>query len=303
MRHFGSVLCFLVLAAASHGVSVSAQQAGGCTTPPPFSTWICVNGGWVPPSTPPEPTPPAPTPVQVISVGETVAGTLSPNTIDSTGFHPGVFEILYELTAPSDGFLTVQLSFDPAVGYAGLLLEDVVGSWPPPSIATLEVDAGRTYHVSVSTSPWDLYSSVPFVLTTFISPEAPAPVISCSGFWPGTDWVCVNGGWVPPDHPLAQPGAPPPPPPPTPPAPAPPPPGAIGCATVQPVSTWVCVNGGWVPPDHPLALSAPSTPPPPPPPAPSGGCTTPDPFISIPGLIGVCIDGGWRPIARGGGQQ
>lgn len=310
MRHFGSLLCFFVLAAASHGGSVSAQQSGGCTSPDPFAAiggGVCVNGGWAPPSRPtlPEPTPPAPTPVQVISVGEIVTGTLTPNTVDAAGFHPAVYEFLYELTAPSDGFLTVQLSYDPTFGSAYLQLEDVGGSWPPPSIAMLEVVAGRTYRVLVS---GDYYypTFVPFVLTTSISPEAPAPVISCSGYWPGAGWVCVNGGWVPPDHPLAQTSAPPPlpptppAPPPTPPALPPPPPGAVDCVTVQPMSTWVCVNGGWVPPDHPLALSAPSTPTPPPP-APSGGCTTPDPFISIPGLIGVCIDGGWRPIPRGGG--
>lgn len=62
----------------------------------------------------------------------------------------------------------------------------------------------------------------------------------CTTIRPGFTWVCVNGGWVPPDHPLAA-GTPP-----------PPPPGA-GCTTTRPGPVWVCVNGGWLPPDHPLA--------------------------------------------------
>jgi hypothetical protein len=72
------------------------------------------------------------------------------------------------------------------------------------------------------------------------------------------NWLCVNGGWVPPDHPLAAGGS-----------------GQTngggtggttgggtgtgpggsggGCTTIQPASNWVCVNRGWVPPNHPLA--------------------------------------------------
>jgi hypothetical protein len=58
----------------------------------------------------------------------------------------------------------------------------------------------------------------------------------CTTIQPGPSWVCVDGGWLPPDHPLA--------------GPAPPP---AACTTPQPAPHWVCVNGGWVPPDHPLA--------------------------------------------------
>jgi hypothetical protein len=110
---------------------------------------------------------------------------------------------------------------------------------------------------------------------------------------PGVDWVCVNGGWVPPDNPLAQTA------------------GTGGsdgtstggstsgatCTTTQPASDWVCVNGGWLPPDHPLAVSGVGT---------SGSgtgstsCTTPDPFVGIPGLIGACVNGGWVPRIIGG---
>ena len=47
----------------------------------------------------------------------------------------------------------------------------------------------------------------------------------------------------------------------------------------------VCIENGWVPPGHPLA--PPSTP---------LDCDTPDPFLEIPTLVGVCVDGGWRPV-------
>ena len=309
MRNLAVLFCFLVLAwggggnntllatpstMASPSGSVSAQQPGGCT-PPPAPTWTCINGGWLPPMPPaPAPTLPAPTPpVQVISVGETVTGALSAATFDSKGFHPEVFEILYELTAPSDGFLTVQLNNDPAFGCVDWRFEDVGRSLLP----TTEVIAGRTYRVVVFSTCWDVYPS--FVLTTSISPEAPVPVIPCMTIQPAFDWVCINGGWVPPGHPLAQAGAPPP----TPPAPALPV-EAMNCLTGQPASTWVCVYGGWVPPDHPLATAA-FTNPPSPPPVPTGACMTPDPFIGIPGLFGVCVSGGWvpisHPLAGGGG--
>jgi hypothetical protein len=56
----------------------------------------------------------------------------------------------------------------------------------------------------------------------------------------------------------------------------------------------------------PLAVSAAANPAPPSPEAPPPSvCTTPDPFIGIPGLIGVCVGGGWvpvgHPLAGGGG--
>ena len=118
---------------------------------------------------------------------------------------------------------------------------------------------------------------------------------SCTPPQPVPGWVCVSGGWVPPDHPLAVGAAP---------APPPPPPPSTGCTTPQPVSTWVCVGDGWVPPDHPLAIGAAPPPPPPPPPPSSGTCTTPNPFVGIPGITGVCVSGSWvpsdHPLAQGG---
>jgi hypothetical protein len=74
-------------------------------------------------------------------------------------------------------------------------------------------------------------------------------VRACPGSAPASGWVCVNGGWVPPDHPLAG-GTPPPPP--------PPPSSPGGCTGPDPFTgipglSGVCVNGGWVPAGHPLA--------------------------------------------------
>ena len=57
----------------------------------------------------------------------------------------------------------------------------------------------------------------------------------------------------------------------------------------------VCYNGGWLPP----GINPPSgatTPPPPPPPTTQGGCATPNPFITMPGLIGACYNGGWYAV-------
>lgn len=58
------------------------------------------------------------------------------------------------------------------------------------------------------------------------SPPPPPPAGGCVGSAPVAGWVCVNGGWLPPDHPLAAGSAPPPPPPSAPPPPPPPPPPA-----------------------------------------------------------------------------
>jgi hypothetical protein len=126
----------------------------------------------------------------------------------------------------------------------------------------------------------------------------------CNTPQPVSNWICLNGGWLPPDHPLAA-------------GPA----GAGGasgntggsagaspgattnnCGTPPPASNWICLNGSWLPPDHPLATGsagsgstggangtgAASS-------GASGTCTTPDPFIGIPGMAGVCVGGAWFP--------
>jgi glucose/arabinose dehydrogenase len=119
---------------------------------------------------------------------------------------------------------------------------------------------------------------------------------SCMSPQPGSDWVCLNGGWVPPGFPGTGAGS-------TPSGTGggstPPPANNTACTSIQPVSNWVCVNGGWVPPNHPLATGGGGSSSPPPATAPTA-CVGPDPFVSIPGLVGVCINGGWVPRVVGG---
>jgi hypothetical protein len=147
-------------------------------------------------------------------------------------------------------------------------------------------------------------------------PSTPSSPVSCTTTKPVSNWVCVNGGWLPPDHPLAiaaglgsPPAAPPPstPPPSTPPPSTPPP--TTSCTTAKPVSNWICVNGGWLPPDHPLAIAAMagggassgSTTPPPSTPPPSQPSTTTLPACAAglqpasPVRGWVRVNGGWVP--------
>lgn len=133
---------------------------------------------------------------------------------------------------------------------------------------------------------------------------APPPTSAngCSPPVPGPDWVCQDGGWLPPGHPLIRASGEPPPP------PAPPPTSANGCIPPVPGPDWICHGGNWVPPGHPLLGAsvppAPSTPPAPAVGVPPFECTTSDPFaeargrFGLLGLFGVCIDGGWVPIGH-----
>ena len=154
----------------------------------------------------------------------------------------------------------------------------VNGGWLPPGLAPPVVPPPTT---PPPTSPPPT------------TPPPTTPPAGCTSVQPAPDWVCVNGGWLPPG--LVPPGSvtpPPTTPPPTTPPPTTPP---AGCTTPQPASDWVCVNGGWLPPGlvPPGSVTPPpTTPPPTPPPA---DCTTPDPFIGIPGLAGICVNGGWLP--------
>lgn len=154
------------------------------------------------------------------------------------------------------------------------------------------------------------------------TPPPPPPSGGCTTVQPAPDWVCVNGGWLPPG--MVGTPAPPPPPPTT------PPPTSTGCTTVQPGPDWVCVNGNWLPPGMggvttpPPTTPPPTTPPPststcstvkpasdwvcvngnwlppnlapvqqtPPPPTSSSGCTT-----VKPGDDWICVNGGWQPAA------
>jgi hypothetical protein len=108
----------------------------------------------------------------------------------------------------------------------------------------------------------------------------PPPSGGCTTVQPAPDWVCVNGGWLPP----GMGGVPAPPPP----APAPPPPSS-SCTTVQPGPGWGCLNGNWLPPGMGGA-PAPAPPPPTAPPPPSSTCSTVRPASDW-----VCVSGNWLP--------
>jgi hypothetical protein len=315
MRSLVSLLALLVLMSSGAGVNTlraaaalepaapqsTSGDATSCPTIPPASDWVCVSGNWVPPDQPEPAAPQSTTPTpQVIGVGEEVTGTLHTGTfVTVAGVFPPVEELVYDLIAPSDGTLIVQLSWDPFGGRIDLQLEDVGFSSWPPTFGTLPVAAGQTYRLTLSICcPWDLVE-VSFVMTTSITSGPVVLPPQCSMAPPVSDWICIGEGWVPPGHPLAEDGAA---------APAPPPPsgGATGCPTIQPASNWVCISPDWVPPDHPAALSAPAPLTPPAPPLAPTGCTTPDPFAGIPGLVGVCIGNNtWvplgHPLANGGG--
>jgi hypothetical protein len=131
---------------------------------------------------------------------------------------------------------------------------------------------GSAQSVIVGTSP----PATPLMTTVLLDGDGTqGSTASCSTVQPGPDWVCVNGGWVPPGHPLAG-GTP---------VPSVEPPSApANCPTEAPASDWVCVNGGWLPPDASRDLDDDG-------PIPvSTSCQTPQPAADW-----VCIDGGWLP--------
>jgi hypothetical protein len=113
------------------------------------------------PSTVPAPAPPPPPADRVISIGEKVEDTLIGH-----GTHK-----VYELTAPLDGVLVAQLSWDTKQGHLELWLEDTqFARSSSPTVGRLYVSAGRKYRVRVfDSAPWDYDDLfVPFVLATSI---------------------------------------------------------------------------------------------------------------------------------------
>lgn len=112
------------------------------------------------------------------------------------------------------------------------------GGWLPPGMALPP-------QASVVPPPPASAPSVP-------PPPAATPSSVCTSIRPGSDWVCVNGGWLPPGLAalFGNISAPPSAPPSVPSQPSSP----AGCTTPAPGSGWVCRNGGWLPPNHP-ALS------------------------------------------------
>ena len=122
------------------------------------------------------------------------------------------------------------------------------------AFSTAKLQPGNyTVHVGTSSADTPLEQTVALAGDRGAVPPPPTPTpTDCLTVQPGPDWVCVNGGWLPPGHPgtgLLNPPAPSPAPPS--PSPGPPSPTPAACQTVQPGPDWVCVNGGWLPPGHP----------------------------------------------------
>jgi hypothetical protein len=111
---------------------------------------------------PPRPSVPVPTPVFVreVAIGERVAGR----------YQGG--ELLFTLTAPRTGMLTVSLSWDP--WYLGTLLKlrvsnrEFLPARPEytPITALVEVTQGRRYDIVVGLAGADWIPDDPFVITT-----------------------------------------------------------------------------------------------------------------------------------------
>jgi hypothetical protein len=76
---------------------------------------------------------------------------------------------------------------------------------------TVVVSGQALSNVSVSSDGTTLTGTLPGTLNpgtylvniNFTTTSAPPPPSTCLSVQPLPDWVCVNGGWVPPNHPLA----------------------------------------------------------------------------------------------------
>jgi beta-glucosidase len=164
-----------------------------------------------------------------------------------------------------------------------------VAGWSNGSWST--APGNYTVHVGTSSAETPLEQTVALAGDGGAVPPPPTPTpTDCLTVQPGPDWVCVNGGWLPPGHPGI--GSPNPPPS----SLAPPSPTPTACETVQPGPDWVCVNGGWLPPGRPGIGSLNPPPPSPAPPSPTpAACQTVQP-----GPDWVCVNGGWLPPGHPG---
>lgn len=133
---------------------MSCGACGGSSSPtaPPVIQALPISA---PPGNPSE------SAATTVNVGERVEGVLC---CDNGSF------AVYVLTAPSDGTLVVQLSWNRTHGHLEMYLDDAhFNNWgdPPPLVGKLPVLAGRTYRIRVvDGAPWDYGGmNVPFVLT------------------------------------------------------------------------------------------------------------------------------------------
>jgi hypothetical protein len=118
----------------------------------------------------PTPTAPVQSPANgIIAVGESLAGTFIGNPL------------MYVLTAPSDGRLTVRLTWNPDQDGARLKLTFGDTSFmavPPnwsPLVGVAPVSSGKAYRITIEEghAPWDYAFNDSFTLTTSIEPGGP----------------------------------------------------------------------------------------------------------------------------------
>jgi hypothetical protein len=241
-----------------------------CTTPDPFISMgggTCVDGGWLPPTT-----------------GGSTGGSSSSGSSSSGG-------------SGSSGCLTQ----DPFMFLGGG--HCVGGGWLPPSLGSGSSGSSSSSGSSGSSGSGSGSGGC-------ITPD---PFVSLGG------GRCVGGGWLPPvavggsssgggssssGASSSSGGG-----------------SSSGCRGADPFKSLgggSCVGGGWIPPgmsgqpsgssssggtgsssgstssstssSNPTNVGG-SKP---------GGCTTPDPFRTIPGLVGLCVSGGWIPMRVGG---
>jgi Fibronectin type III domain len=259
--------------APSTSAPADTTAASSCTTPDPFAGLgggTCYNGGWLPPGMP-------------VPDGGTTTSTTTTT-----------------VTSSSASCTTA----DPFAGMGGGTCYN--GGWLPPGMPV--PDGGTT----ASAPPPPPPSSGPvYTPPTVSSPSTCSTPDPFAGMGGGT---CYNGGWLPPGMPVPGGGttasAPPPPPPSSGPVYTPPTVSSPStCSTPDPFAGMgggTCYNGGWLPPGMTVpggGTFTSGTPPPPSAPISTtpGTCTTPDPFVAIAGLIGVCENGGWVPFSAHGG--
>jgi beta-glucosidase len=247
----------------------------GAASNHPFSYWVPVNN--------------APVPGWSNGAWQTASGEYTVHVGPSSAETPLVTTV--SLTgggtpATAGGCQTAA----PGTGWAC-----VNGGWLPPGHPLAAGGSGQQPAIPPPT---------PTTTTTL-----PAGNSSCQTPAPGTGWVCISGGWLPPGHPLAvgapgQASAPPT----TPTTPTTPSSTPSSCQTPAPGTGWVCVSGGWLPPGHPLAIGAAAQPSAPPtsPTTPSAPNATTSCQTARPGPTWVCVNGGWlppgHPLAGGGGR-
>lgn len=148
----------------------SGSGSSGSTSPTscpgnaPVADWVCVNGGWLPPSHP-------------SAAGATSSGSSSSGSSSSGSGSSG-----------SSGTVATCSSNSPVSGWVC-----VNGGWVPPS-HPLASQAGSSSGSSGGSSSGGSSGS---------TGTSGSGATSCSGNAPVSGWVCVNGGWVPPNHPLA----------------------------------------------------------------------------------------------------